>query len=150
MARIEVMAVASFGGHLEQLLQLRSAWDGCACVYVTTRDDRIDLLSGQRVVAVQDCHEGQTGRAFRCLAQLVGLALRYRPRTVLTTGALPGLMACIAGRTIGAQVIWIDSVANAAELSKSGRIARRLAHHHFSQWPDVARASGSEYAGSVL
>lgn len=147
---IELFAVASFGGHFEQLLQLREAWAGRRCLFVTTRRDTIEELCGEDVAFVQDCHTGQVLKAVRCLLQLARLFRRHRPKALVTTGALPGLLAVAAGRLTGARVIWIDSVANAHELSTSGRVARGLAHVHLSQWPDVAAREHSKYAGSVL
>jgi hypothetical protein len=150
VARYDVMAVASFGGHFEQLLELRDAWKGRSCLYVTTRADVVAGLEGETGAVVQDCHAGQHAKAALCLAQLTGLAIRHRPRNVVTTGALPGLLALMVGRCIGARAIWVDSLANAETLSLSGQHARRFAHHHFSQWPDVAARDGSSYAGSLF
>jgi hypothetical protein len=51
---------------------------------------------------------------------------------------------------LGARTIWVDSVANAEEMSMSGKLARRFAHLWLSQWEHVAGAEGAEYAGAVL
>ena len=86
----------------------------------------------------------------------IAAALAAEPgnRVVFVTteeaGALPGVVALALGRAMGARTVWIDSVANAAEMSLSGRLARRVAHLWLTQWEHVARDSGAEYAGSVL
>lgn len=147
---VEIFALASFGGHLEQLLQLRDAWAGCPALYVTTRRDSIAELRGQRIAFVEDCHTGQIIRAAICLAQLARLFWRHRPRTLVTTGALPGLLAAVVARAVGTRVIWIDSVANCERLSASGSSAKCFAHHHFSQWPGVAERHGSSYSGTLF
>lgn len=51
---------------------------------------------------------------------------------------------------MGANTIWIDSVANAEEMSMSGRVAKHLARSWVSQWEHVAASSGATYAGEVL
>lgn len=71
------------------------------------------------------------------------------PDAVITTGAAPGLVAILAGRLCRIKTIWIDSIANAAELSGSGRIARKFAHHVFTQWPHLAD-SRVEYHGNTF
>jgi hypothetical protein len=147
---VEIFALASFGGHFEQLLQLREAWAGRPTLYVSTRRDSIAELRGQRVAFVSDCHAGQVIRAAICLAQLARLFGRHRPRILVTTGALPGLLAAAVARAVGTRVIWIDSVANSERLSTSGSSAKRFAHHHFSQWPGVAERDGSSYGGTVF
>ena len=54
------------------------------------------------------------------------------------------------GRLLGARTIWVDSIANADELSLSGRKAGRFAHLWLTQWPELARAQGPHYQGAVL
>lgn len=78
------------------------------------------------------------------------LLLRRRPDVIVTTGAAPGLMLMALGKKLGARTIWIDSIANAEEMSLSGRLARKHADLWLSQWPDVAVAEGAEFAGAVL
>ena len=97
-----------------------------------------------------DCNADAPLRALACAARMGVLMLRLRPHVVVTTGALPGLIALALARPLGARTIWVDSVANAEEMSASGRMARRFATHRLSQWPAVAEAEGATYAGSVL
>ena len=148
--RYDLFAVASFGGHWEQLLALAPAWNGRRCLLITTPGGGIAGSNESDLRVVADCHAGQVLPAARCLAQLTALFARHRPRSVITTGALPGLLALGLARGFGARAIWVDSLANAETLSTSGRHARRIAHHHFSQWPDVAKRERSEYAGSLF
>jgi hypothetical protein len=63
---------------------------------------------------------------------------------------MPGLFAIVIGKKLGARTVWVDSIANAEELSMSGVLARPHASMWLSQWPAVAEANGAEYAGSVL
>ena len=77
-------------------------------------------------------------------------ARRFKPDVVISTGALPGVIAIAVGRAMGSRTIWVDSVANAEEMSMSGNLARRFAHLWMTQWEHVAAANGAEYAGSVL
>ena len=54
------------------------------------------------------------------------------------------------GRLVGAKSLWIDSIAQAEEMSSSGRIAKKLATATVAQWPEVACAEGVECWGAVL
>jgi hypothetical protein len=69
---------------------------------------------------------------------------------VVTTGAAPGYWAIRFGKLIGARTIWIDSIANAEELSMSGRLASKVADVCLTQWPHLDGEHGAQYAGSVL
>jgi hypothetical protein len=106
--------------------------------------------AGVDAVIVPDCNRNQPVRSMCCAAALLWLILRLRPRAIITTGALPGLFAIAIGKRLGARTMWIDSVANAGEMSLAGQSARRYADVWLTQWPQVAAASGAEYAGSVL
>jgi UDP-N-acetylglucosamine:LPS N-acetylglucosamine transferase len=157
--RPRVMAVASPGGHWVQLQRLRPAWDGCDVVYVTTDpDSRAQILQdaaarGQPVPAfhaVTDASMWQKLRLVRQMIEVALLVLRYRPTAIISTGAAPGYFALRAGRLIGARTIWVDSIANAEELSLAGSKAGPHADLWLTQWPDLARPGGPNYAGSVI
>lgn len=73
-----------------------------------------------------------------------------RPDVVVTTGAAPGYLAIRLGKLLGARTIWIDSVANADELSMSGRRALQQADVCITQWEHLADRDGPHYYGSVF
>lgn len=146
----QVFAVATFGGHFEQLVQLTPAWDGVGCLFVSTRPSPSLLRTGRDMALVDDCHWGEPFRTARCAIQMVSLFVRHRPACVVTTGALPGLLAAVIGRALGARVIWIDSMANAETMSGSGKVARVFAHVWCSQWSRVAEREGARYLGSLF
>ena len=145
-----IMAVASGGGHWQQLALLAPAFAGADVIYVTPRPYMAARSGLGPVFGVQDCSLRTPLRAARCGLQLLKLIVRQRPDVVVTTGALPGLLAVIAGRIFGARTIWIDSIANAEALSGSGRFARFVAEDWLTQWPGVATPNGPSYRGAVI
>ncbi len=155
----KVLAVASGGGHWVQLCRIRPAWDGCAVTYVTTdpgfeeemREDaaaRGQPVPGYRVVV--EANRWQKLRLLKSLAQLALIMLQVRPHVVITTGAAPGYFALRIGKLLGARTAWIDSIANAEELSLSGRRIGPHADLWLTQWADLAEPGGPDYRGSVL
>lgn len=145
-----LIAIASAGGHFNQLMLLRPGYAHCDITYLTTLPGLADQFGATPNQRVPDCNADTKLRALGALFVIFWRVLRIRPHVVISTGALPGLMAILCGRLIGAQTIWVDSVANAEELSAGGRQARKLAHLTLSQWPEVAEATGTRYEGSVL
>jgi len=159
-----VLAVASGGGHWVQLSRLVPAWDGCVVSYVTTEPG---LRAGVEAVAaargqprpgfhvVLEANRWQKLRLVRSLLQMGLILLRVRPDVIITTGAAPGYFALRLGRLIGARTIWIDSIANAEELSLAGQKAGRHSDLWLTQWAHLAKPGGSgpkcpEFRGSVL
>ena len=76
--------------------------------------------------------------------------VREMPDIVITTGAAPGYFGVRIGKWLGARVVWIDSVANAEELSMSGQKAGAFSDLWLTQWPHLAGDGGPKYIGNVL
>jgi len=148
--RKRVLAVASGGGHWQQLMQMRRAFEDEDARYLTTLAGLPEQFGVGPAAIVPDCNRNEKLKIVRATLAIALQLLRFRPHVVISTGALPGVIALALGRLMGAKTIWVDSIANAEEMSMSGRLARRFAHLWLSQWPDVAKAAGADYAGSVL
>ncbi len=156
---IRIVAVASAGGHWVQLMRLRAAWEGCDVTYVTT-DPGLEAVLRQEAASqglpaptfhiIVEGNRWQKIRLLRQLLQLLKLMLWIRPDAVISTGAAPGYFALRFGKLVGARTVWIDSVANADELSLSGRKVRKYADRWLTQWPHLAGTDGPEFLGSVL
>lgn len=147
---IKVLAVASQGGHWEQLMLLRSMFDGHAVRYATTEPDLLIKAGIADGILLPDCNLNEPGKSLHCMFRAFAAVWRLRPRVIVSTGAAPGFFCLLAGRTIGARTVWIDSVANVEQLSKSGKLAKWVAHEWLTQWEHLARPEGPAHAGGVL
>ena len=146
-----LLAISSGGGHWVQLLRLRPAFEGCNVAYATVMAGyRMDLPAGERFHVVPDGNRWSKWSLFRSVLGILWLLLRLRPDVIVTTGAAPGYFALRLGKLLGARVIWIDSVANAEELSMSGAKAGSFADLWLTQWQHLARESGPQFFGSVF
>lgn len=159
MSAPRVMAVASAGGHWTQLFRMRPAWAGSQVTYVSTdpgyrAEVEADAAArgepAPRFRSVTDANRWQKLRLVRQAFEIAWIVLAERPGAIVTTGAAPGYFALRLGRLIGARTIWVDSVANAAELSLSGEKAGRHADLWLTQWPHLARDGGPTHKGAVL
>ena len=153
--KIRIMAVASAGGHWVQLMRLRPAWEGLEVTYVTTDPGLRQTLeeAGKATPdfrVITEANRWHKRKLIRQLAELTFIMARVRPDAVITTGAAPGYFALRLGRLFGARTVWIDSMANAEDLSLSGQQARRHADLWLTQWEHLAKPDGPEFLGSVL
>lgn len=145
-----VLAVASKGGHWEQMCLLMPAFHGADITFATT-DARLPPKAGvQNFVEVRDYNQDEPLKVLRGMIEMFGVVRRIRPQVIISTGAAPGLVAMVWGRVFGAKTIWIDSIANTRKLSLSGRLAKKICHTVLSQWPDVAQANDCLYKGSII
>ncbi len=148
---IKVLAVSSGGGHWVQLLRLRPAFEGWDVVFATVRKSyRSDLEPHARFRSFPDASMWQKHRLVFCALSVLWIILAERPDVVVSTGAAPGYFAVRFGAMLGARTVWIDSVANAEQLSLSGREAGKHVDHWITQWPHLASENGPFYHGSVL
>jgi UDP-N-acetylglucosamine:LPS N-acetylglucosamine transferase len=145
----KVMAVASAGGHWEQMQILAKAFDGQEVLFVTTKQALLDQ-AGLAGVVVKDCNRDSIADTLRCVVQCLRLVLSVRPKAVVSTGAAPGLLCLACGRLVGARAIWVDSFANVEKLSMSGKLARFVAHDWLTQWAHLAGPKGPRYSGELL
>jgi beta-1,4-N-acetylglucosaminyltransferase len=138
--RAELLLVCSTGGHLQQLLALRHAWEGLDRLWVTfDRTDSRSLLVGERVVAAW----GPTNRSVPNLVRNLALAWRVvgvaRPRALLTTGAGVAVPFAWIARLRGARVIYVESFTRTESPSLSLRLIAPVADGIYAQWPELAR-----------
>ncbi len=145
-----VLAVASGGGHWDELMLLRPTLEQYKVQYVTT-DTSLALQHGITAAErLPDCNRNKPLRALYCGVRAVWMVLKHRPHVVISTGAAPGFMCLLFGRMLGARTLWIDSVANGEELSMCGKLSMTIAHQCWVQWEDLAMGNSSHYRGAVL
>jgi len=145
----KVLAVASGGGHWIQLLRLRPAFDGNEVRFLSTHKEfACDIR--EPVYTVLDSNLNQKARLVVMSFQILWVFIRYRPNVVITTGAAPGFMSLVIGRLLGVKTIWLDSIANAEELSSSGKHAKWVANVWLTQWEHLQSEKGPRYKGKVL
>lgn len=145
-----ILAIASAGGHWQQLMELSSAFSDDEVLYITTMSSLPESYQIEHSRIIPDCNRNAPHKMVKSFLALIRIFITQKPKTVITTGALPGLLAVALGRLFGSHTIWIDSVANSEKLSGSGRLAKHFAHVCVSQWKHVADENCIEYWGSIL
>lgn len=149
--RRRILAVASTGGHWEQLMLLSPAFDGADVTFACTDPRQAEGRGLPAFVPLRDYNQTQPLRLAAGLVETFGILRRVRPDVVLSTGAAPGLLCLLWGRILGARTIWVDSIANSERLSLSGRLARKFCHVTLTQWEHLAAPDGNpSYRGAVL
>jgi len=146
----KIMAIASGGGHWVQLLRLRPAFEHHNVFYVTTVEGNKGTVPCHRCYIVKDANRWNKFGLLCMLIQIITIMIRVRPDVVITTGAAPGVFAIRIAKLFGAKTIWVDSMANAEELSLSGQLIGSHADLWLTQWRDLERTDGPSYKGSVF
>ncbi len=150
MNQTKVMAVASGGGHWVQLMRMRPAFEDCRVVYVTTEPGYADTVGPGRFYVVMNASRWNKLRLVGLLIQVAWLLVKERPDVVISTGAAPGYFALRLAKLVGARTVWVDSIANAEEMSLAGRKIMRHVDLCLTQWEHLAAEDGPRYAGAVV
>jgi UDP-N-acetylglucosamine transferase subunit ALG13 len=145
-----VLAAASGGGHWIQLSRVVPAFEGCDVAYLTTLASYRDQVGDARFYVVRDANLTTKFKLALMAIDVALVVLREWPDVIVSTGAAPGFVAVRIGKLIGARTAWLDSMANAEEMSVSGRRAQRHADLWLTQWPHLATPAGPHYEGSVF
>ena len=144
-----VLAIASGGGHFIQLMRLSPAWDGHAVSIATVDPTSRALVGDVPFFTFRDVSRADWWRIPLATLDIAAILLKVRPQVIITTGALPGLIACALARPFGCKSLWVDSVANSEVLSGSGAQAGRVCSEVVTQWPHLA-TNKVKHWGSVL
>jgi UDP-N-acetylglucosamine:LPS N-acetylglucosamine transferase len=145
-----LLAIASGGGHWIELLRLRPAFEGWDVAYVSMFENYTSAVPGARYYTVPDASRFDKLAFPKVFAKALPIMLKERPDAIVTTGSAPMLAFLLLGKLFGTRTLWIDSIAQAEEMSSSGKVAKKLATKAIAQWPEVARAEGIESWGAVL
>jgi UDP-N-acetylglucosamine:LPS N-acetylglucosamine transferase len=145
-----LLAISSGGGHWVQLMRIRPAFDGCDVTYATIDDAYAEDVGDCSFVCIPNGNSW-SWRGLVSSASMVGwLILKLRPDVIVTTGAAPGFFAVMFGKLMGARTVWLDSMANAGSLSKSGQRAMRFTDLCLTQWRHLTSDQGPYFHGTVF
>lgn len=148
--RKKILAISSGGGHWIELMRLRPAFDGHEVVYATVSDAYRSHVPDARLRVIPDVTRWDRLGLVKCASRVLAVLALERPDVVISTGALPGFFGVVLGKAVGCRTIWVDSIANVEELSMSGAKVGPFADLWLTQWPELERTSGPEYAGAIL
>lgn len=149
---MKVLLVCSPGGHLQQMLALKPAWQDMDRAWVTLSGADVGYLLADEKVTLGN---GPTNRSIGRLVSNIGLAWRVlrrdRPDAILSTGAGLAVPFFLVGKLLRIRLVYVESVTRIETISLSGRLVYRLADRFFVQWPRAAERRGrAVYAGRVL
>ncbi|MEM8670064.1 MAG: UDP-N-acetylglucosamine--LPS N-acetylglucosamine transferase [Planctomycetota bacterium] len=145
-----ILAVCSGGGHWVQMKRLGKAFDGCHVAYATVLPADTSGLNDAALFAIPDANRETKFRLCVLILRLIWVIAVVRPDVIISTGAAAGYLSIRIGKFLGARTLFVDSIANAEELSMSAKLAKGHADETLSQWESVAESKGVSYWGAVV
>ena len=150
--RHRLLFVASTGGHLAQLLQLRPWWERHERTWVTfDKADARSTLDGERVVHAfhpTTRHLGNLARNALLARQTLDA---YSPDAVISTGAGVALPFFALATARGIPTVYLEVYDRVDSTTLTGRLCRPFSRVFCVQWPEqVELYPGAELVGMVL
>lgn len=139
---VDVMYVASAGGHMSELLALKPLFDKHSHIIITEKTDSTLKLKeelGLKYVAY-------TSRQYMFkhvflftynIFKAIFYIIKYRPKVIITTGAHTGGVFVTVGKIFGKKTIYIESMAKVDSLSKTGNFVYNKVDKFYVQWKDL-------------
>jgi hypothetical protein len=145
--RYRVLLVCSSGGHLAQLMRLRSWWKEhdrtWACFPLP---DAESLLAGEDVVWVHHPTTRHVGNLLRNLRLAWRVLRRERPDVIVSTGAGAAVPFFWLGRLLGCRTVYLEVYDRVDSPTMTGRLCRPVTDLFLVQWPEQQRL----YRGAVV
>ena len=140
----KVMFICSVGGHLTQMLQLKSIFNNYNYLLVTEKTDVTkDLKKDYNIKYFKYCN----GKKFFSYLftniinafNSIFTFIKFRPDVIVSTGANTSVPMCYLGKLFGKKVIFIESFAKSRGKTLSGKLVYPIATIFVVQWESMLR-----------
>ena len=152
----KVIFAASSGGHLTEILKLKELFPEYEYILATEETDITrDLKDKYNIKYIKyGPNKNKVKYAWTILTNIistVGIVAKFKPDTIVSTGAQIGGFFCYVGKFFGAKIIYIETLAKTENLSGTGENVYKIADKFYVQWENVAeKYEKSEYIGRLI
>ena len=141
----KVMFISSTGGHLEELLRLKSLFKDYDYSLVTEKT-KSNLSLKDKYKNVSFLCYGTKDHLFSYLFKFtfncfksIGLYFKYHPKYIVTTGTHTAVPMCYIGKLFRSKIIFIETFANRESRTLAGRLVYPIANKFVVQWEEMLK-----------
>ena len=152
----KVIFTSSAGGHFAELMCLEKLFDEYEYLIVTEKTESV--LKLKEKYNMEFLKYGSRFYPFKYIFVLIyniiksiKIILRFKPDTVVSTGAHTGGIVCYITKIFGAKIIYIESLAKTKTLSITGKNLYKKADVFFVQWEGLQeKYPKARYIGRLM
>lgn len=152
----KVIFVASSGGHLSEMLKLEELFKEYNYLLVTEKTEITEKIKNN--YNVEFLKYGPNRNKIKYIGILVynifkciKILLKFKPATVVSTGAQIGGIMCFFAKMFGSKVIYIESLAKVNTLSTTGKMVYKFSNKFYVQWENLEKKyKKAEYIGRLM
>ena len=142
-----VLFIASTGGHLDELMQLKDMFNDYDYHIITEKTKSTLSLRDKYPNRVNYLLYGTYTTFFKRIAypfrlicntfKSLFLYFKIKPQYIVTTGTHTAGPMCLIGHIFGSKVIYIETFANSLTKSNTGRLVYKFADFFVIQWESL-------------
>jgi len=154
----KVIFTSSSGGHLTELLKLEKLFNEYDYLLVTEETEVTEKLKDK--YNIEYLKYGSRFYFFKYIFvflynvfKCISIVLKFKPETVVTTGAHTGGILCYVAKIFNrkTKIIYIESLAKTRSLSMTGNNVYKIADKFYVQWKNLANMyDKAEYIGRLM
>ena len=142
----KVLFISSTGGHLNELLQLKSMFQKYDSYIITEKTKSNLNLKEDYGNKISFLVYGTKHKPliypfkllYNCFKSLF-LYLKIRPKVIITTGAHTAGPICCIGKIFGSKIIYIETFANISSKTMTGSLIYKFADLFIVQWEEMLK-----------
>jgi len=142
----KVLFISSTGGHLSELMQLKSMFNKYNFHIITEKTKSNMYLKDKYKKRVNYLVYGTRSNMltypfkllYNCFKSLF-LYIKIRPKVIITTGAHSAGPMCCIGKIFGSKIVYIETFANSETKSVTGSLVYKFADLFIVQWEDMLK-----------
>ncbi len=152
----KVIFVASSGGHLSEILKLKKLFSEYDYLLVTEKTQVTENLNkGYNIEYLKYGPNKNKIKYLGCaifnIFKTIKILIKFKPKTIVSTGAQVGGIMCFFAKLLGKKVIYIESLAKVKSLSTTGKLVYLFANKFYVQWKGLEeKYKKAEYIGRLM
>ena len=142
----KVLFISSTGGHLSEMMQLKSMFDRYDYHIITEKtksNQKLKETYGKRIdFLIYGTKDHIFSYPFKLIANCFKSLYFYfkiRPDFIVTTGAHTAGPMCCIGKLLGSRIIYIETFANKDTKTITGKLIYRFADLFIVQWESMLK-----------
>lgn len=150
---MKVCFIASSGGHLEEISQLKNIEKRFDSYLITERVKGMKTTFSKKVYYIHQINRHGLlfiPRFIRCFCESLKIFFKEKPDFIITTGALCSFPTCVIGKIYRKKIIYIESFARINSPSLTGKLVYRFADLFIVQWKENIEFYPKAYYGGAI
>jgi len=150
---LKICLACSPGGHMDEIQRLMPAFEGKEYFFVTHKYEYSRHLERAYFIEYKEGYIRERIIWLKTMFIALRILLKERPDVVISTGG--GEIAvpfCYAGKLLGANVVFIETLTRVTTRSAAGRLIYLIADLFLVQWEPLLKKYGTkaQYWGNVI